>query len=82
MYELGFIHSRLTRPPLASRALFVAACTLQGENSKISIVACDLWPGFILWGTPRPTTLTYHRFYQSQPSYRPQSIFWAAMSAG
>ena len=41
MCELGFVHSRLTRPPLASRALFIAACTLHGENNKISIVACD-----------------------------------------
>ena len=52
MCELGFVHSRLTRPPLASSALFVVACTLQDENSKISIVACDWWPGFILWGMP------------------------------
>ena len=65
MCELGFVHSRLTRPPLASSALFVVACTLQDENSKISIVACDWWPGFILWGAPRPTNWQIGKFIGS-----------------
>ena len=46
---------------LGSGSRHVCCChgQLQDENSKISIIECEWWPGLGLRGAPWPTVLTY-----------------------